>query len=71
MNDADIDSIFKIYNTLRINFILSLIDEDYGGFDIDKIPNMEFMSYDYKILKNHKTFEEFYNYLINKETGTI
>lgn len=71
MNDVDIDSVFEIYNTLRINFILSLIDEDYGKFDIDKIPSMEFMSYDFKILKNDKTFEEFYNHLINKETNTI
>ena len=66
--ETTVDELFNVYNELRINFLLNLLEDDYGNFDLDKIPNMEFTSQDFKILKKCKSFEEFYTYLRNKKT---
>lgn len=61
--ETAVDELFNVYNELRINFLLNLLEDDYGNFELDKIPNMEFSS------QKYKSFEEFYKYLTNK--GTI
>lgn len=66
--ETTVDELFNVYNELRINFLLNLLEDDYGNFELDKIPNMEFSSQDFKILQKCKSFEEFYKYLSNKKT---
>lgn len=64
--ETTVDELFNVYNELRINFLLNLLEDDYGNFELDKMPPVEFTSQDFKILQKCKSFEEFYNYLTNK-----
>ena len=65
--EMTVDELFHVYNELRINFLLNLLEDDYGNFELDKIPPMEFTSQDFKILQKCKSFEEFYKHLTNKK----
>lgn len=61
-----VDDAFNVINKLRIEFLLTLLDPEYGNVDLKKIPDMEFTSNDLRILKKCKSFEEFYKNINNK-----